>query len=814
MGSLRGFICLLVLVAGSLAPAETPSVANTDSTYQSLRNITLSTESISVENAVLKRDAGTFTFQSGTICFLQPVNGKVTGAVFVGNGTFTLEPPTDGERRALSYLTKQPDKMTEEFNELTLRFTDGTYEELKKQGFKAGQGTCSPDPLNDSMKALRNRLQLRYNLIGRILQDVLSTEPGGLFAAFIKGRKYSGKMLFIIDPHGVPELNTGFSLAPEEVALLTYDENKEGIWAAFHLAHEYANSTVTNSERNGWLHIDSQKIEALIEKSGRLSAKASTTFAALANGLRVVPLDLYPTLRVSSVTDAAGKPLSFIQEDKDEDYQFFVILPQSLKKGETFTITTSYAGKDAVSNEGGGNYYVSGGARTSWYPNTTFEDYATFDMRFTYPKDFKLVATGVPVSEKTEGNQAISEWKTPQPITVAGFQFGRFKYEKRELKEFNNFTIEAYANTEPPDDIKALERYTEEDGRSSILAGNWSTTGMIKKAMGEAEISAKIYSDYFGPSPFNRIAISQQTAMTYGQSWPGLVWLPMSYFYDSTIRHQIGFDDLKGYFKTVGPHEIAHQWFGHTVTWGSYRDQWMSEGFSELAASLFLQFIQRNPQEFVKFWEDQRELITERNRQGFRAIDVGPVTMGYRLNNTRTGNIARSLIYPKGGYILHMIRMMMWQPRSGDELFKQAMREFVKTYHNKPATTEDFKAIVEKHMTPMMDLDGNKKLDWFFNQYVYGTALPTYKFEHTFENGANGGTILNIKLTQSNVDDQFRMVVPVYLEFDKGKVMRLGSIGIQGNRVQQERVDLSGLKERPKRALFNYYNDVLCSVEQ
>ena len=58
------------------------------------------------------------------------------------------------------------------------------------------------------------------------------------------------------------------------------------------------------------------------------------------------------------------------------------------------------------------------------------------------------------------------------------------------------------------------------------------------------------------------------------------------------------------------------------------------------------------------------------------------------------------LIYPKGGYILHMIRMMMWDRRTGDQQFKTMMQDFVKTYSGRDATTEDFQAMVEKHMTP------------------------------------------------------------------------------------------------------------------
>jgi aminopeptidase N len=71
----------------------------------------------------------------------------------------------------------------------------------------------------------------------------------------------------------------------------------------------------------------------------------------------------------------------------------------------------------------------------------------------------------------------------------------------------------------------------------------------------------------------------------------------MCYFYDTTIRHQLGMDQGDpGYWKSVTSHEVAHQWWGHTVGFNSYRDQWMSEGFAEMSASLYLQLIEKNPQ--------------------------------------------------------------------------------------------------------------------------------------------------------------------------------------------------------------------------
>ena len=97
-----------------------------------------------------------------------------------------------------------------------------------------------------------------------------------------------------------------------------------------------------------------------------------------------------------------------------------------------------------------------------------------------------------------------------------------------------------------------------------------------------------------------------------------------------------------------------------------------------------------------------------------------------------------------------MVQMMMWNPKEGDKLFMETMRDFATTYRLQSATTEDFKAIVEKHMSPAMDLDHDHRMDWFFNQYVYGTDLPAYHFESQVTPNDNGVSVL-FKLTQSGV---------------------------------------------------------------
>jgi hypothetical protein len=795
------------------ASAQNPPGPNSDPIYQQLRNVGLGGEAVTVNNLEIKRDAANFHLHSGTICFLAPVQGKVTGAVFEGDGNLVLNPPLRGEASSLRLLTRE-DEFSETFNHMVLRFTDATYEEIKKAG-TAAPASCSAGPLSDSNNALRKHL--RYNLTARILQDVLSEEPGGLFVAFVHGKRYNDKEVFAIDPHGAPALI--FPVNPEEVELITFDENKIGVWGAFHLAAEYKNGTATGSQKNAFIHIDHQQLDTTIEKNANLIGKSITTFSSNTDGLRVVPFDLFPTLRVQSVTGENGQPLSFIQEDKKEDADFAVILPKALASGGKYTITTTYSGKEAVLSEGNGNYFPI--ARQDWYPNnasSSLGEFTSYDMNFNIPKGMKITATGTLVKESNDGGQDVTVWKSEVPQTVAGFNFGKFKMQEVKLDK-PEYLVQSFANDEPPDSIKSLLNMVHGDlpGQEShmegVALGNMSTTPMIKQALAEGQLAIQLYSDYFGPIPFKRLAMTQQTSCSFGQSWPTLVWLPMCSFYDTTVRHGLGLDDDRGYWKIVAPHEVAHQWWGHEVGFGSYRDQWMSEGFADMSASLFVQVVEKNPKKFIEFWNDERQLLTERNAQGFRAIDAGPVTMGYRMSNSRTGGgLTRRLIYPKGAYILHMVRMMMWGRTTGDQTFKETMQDFVKTYAGKAATTEDFKAMIEKHMTPDMDLDGNHRMDWFFNEYVYGTALPSYNLEYSFENDASGQLLFGFKVTQSNVDPSFRMIVPIYVELADGRTVMLGRARLVGNSTVEQKVPMKGLKEKPHRAVANYNDDVLASA--
>ena len=691
-------LALYFVSFGTILQAQRP--ANSNASYQQLRNLMPGGEVITVSNLELHRDAAVFTFRQGRFAFFSEVNGKITGAVFKGEGHIHLRPPIEQERHNLAILNKS-EEFDDDFDQAVLRFTDATADELRKAA--TGKDESKAEYAKEA-EELHNfaRLKLRTNLDLRLLQDVLSPARGGFFLAAMHG-KSNGHLIFQIDPHGA------WDVQPEEVLLMNWTDWGATYLTAFHQSSDAARGGGKSSERNDPFHIDNEDLDISIEKSGFLSGIATVHITATQDGVMVAPFALYPTLRASRVETEKGEALDFVQEKKDEDADFGVVLAQPLKAGESTTLRITYSGKDVVKNEGGENYYPI--ARESWYPNSSdgLGNFASYHMQFHVPKGLQLIATGNRISEKSDGKVTTTEWKTDQPLAVVGFNLGKFKMKEAKIagKSGDGLTIDAYANETLPDSFASINHEgdlphlgSQEELQQAPL-GSLDTTGMLSTQLSQGEVAAKIYSSYFGALPFNHIALTQQYACNYGQSWPMLVYLPICGFLDTTQQHFLGLSPEDMYWKVVTPHEVAHQWWGQTVGFRSYRDQWMSEGFAHASASIFLQATRPKPDDFLDFWKQQRKLITEKNAMGFRPIDVGPVTMGIRLSTQKAGwDIYQNLVYPKGAYILHMIRMMMWTPQEGDARFMATMHDFVDTYRLQAATTEDFKAIVEKHMSP------------------------------------------------------------------------------------------------------------------
>lgn len=761
---------------------------NSDPNYRALRDGKPG-ETLTLSNLTLKRDNATLTLRSGRISFLPPVLGRVAIGIFNGDGEFTLTPAMFIERDYLKAVTDK-ESVSEPFARAVLVFSDDTYDEIKKQGQAAG--TADGQAL-DTLKDFQNRMRNRErgsgeNIEAEILTDLYNQKRVPSFNAYLFGKKHND-LRFHARPYGAHDC--------EEVALLNADWQAKdaGLLYSGHFDNEYKNGTASSEEDKRVIDVEHYRLDNAI-KGEKLAATAEITFVPLIDGERVLSFGLLPELRVSKVS-LGGRETDFIQEDKKKDGAFYAILPEPLVKGRKYKITIDYQGDKVLIDAGGGNFAVL--ARTSWYPSVnSFKDRATFDLTFKVPKKYTLVSVGKRVKEWPDGDYAASQWVSETPLAVAGFNYGSFK--KQEITDADTrYQIEGYAVSEMPDGL----RHTG--------IGAMAPSRLIGNSLVEAQNSMRIFTRYFGPLPYGRVAITQQPQANFGQSWPSLVYLPLIAYLDSTQRYLLMGSinaSLNEFIDEVNAHEVSHQWWGHIVGWSSYHDQWLSEGFAFFSAGLYLQVTEPKSDKYLKYWKHAQEGIVQKNEFNLRATDVAPLWLGYRASNYKYPGAYQRLAYNKGGYVLHMLRQMMWNRETGDKAFIAMMQDFVKTHYNQNASTESFKQVVEKHLTPAMDLAGNKRMDWFFLQWVYGREIPRYRLDYSLTPQGDGKCLLKGTLTQSDVSANFAMPVPLYADFD-GNIIRLGTVTAIGSAATKEFQVM--LPKQPKRMLINYNYDVLAS---
>jgi hypothetical protein len=137
------------------------------------------------------------------------------------------------------------------------------------------------------------------------------------------------------------------------------------------------------------------------------------------------------------------------------------------------------------------------------------------------------------------------------------------------------------------------------------------------------------------------------------------------------------------------------------------------------------------------------------------------------------------------------------------------MQDFLVTYRGKSATTEDFQRMAEKHIRPEMNLDGNGRLHWFFQEWVNATEVPTYRLDYTVADAEGGKALLTMKITQSDVGPAFKMRVPIYVDYD-GHPAKMGTVPLAGNSTSNE-LKIT-LVKRPRRVLLNANNDILAAT--
>jgi hypothetical protein len=793
---------------------KSTAFANSDAAYRQLRDIGLG-DTYRCDNFTLNMDVGTFQFKSGTITLLALVNRFETGAIFIGEGHFTLKPFSGIATREMIRRTGNP-TAEEDFTEVVLRFTADQYPQLAGTLLTTAQTPPEAAVAFQHWKEkVRHRREIPEGFTQAILEnetidnvdaDVLAAvynpKHPSFFNAYMHGKPHKDLRFFIRTRVGaVPQLDS-----PEEVALVNCNgqDMDDGVWYSEHLRSEWTAHTASSREDRRLFATHRYKIETVIAKNDHLYGRATLTFEPLVAGERVMKFGLLPTLRVTRVTDQGGQDLHFIQQDRKEDGSFYAVLDAAPPMGQEHSVTVEYVGDKVLFNAGDGSYYV--GARTSWYPNLNgFGEKALYDLTFKVPHSNVVISVGKLDKESTEAGFAVTHWVTPTPVAVAGFNYGQYK--KLDFPDpLTHYEISGYYLTELPD---ALRRFSQ-----SAFLENMAPAGMTKYALDQTRAQMQVCTLYFGKAPYDNISITEQPNFNFGQSWPNLVYLPISAYIDSTQRWMMfGHIDNKftGFVQEVTPHEVAHQWFGHGVGWASYHDQWLSEGFAEFAAGLFLQQAvgKKWEKDYLDFWERQRVRILEKNNFGVSPNDAGPLWLGLRLISPRSEQAYQGVTYSKGAYVLQMLRSLMYDDlgasQNRDQAFMDMMHDFMQAHRDAPASTESFKAVAEKHITKQMDLQKNGRLDWFFSEWVYGTDVPRYSFKYDVKPGDPGKFKVHAEITQSDVGENFAMFIPLFGDFGNGMV-RITQIGVIGNSTHA--VDFV-LDRQPKKLALNAYKDIL-----
>jgi aminopeptidase N len=144
---------------------------------------------------------------------------------------------------------------------------------------------------------------------------------------------------------------------------------------------------------------------------------------------------------------------------------------------------------------------------------------------------------------------------------------------------------------------------------------------------------------------------------------------------------------------------------------------------------------------------------------------------------------------------------MLRMKTDSDDVFVKILRDFVKQYSGKDASTADFQKEVEK----------NAPGDWsfFFNSWIYDSAIPTIRWSYKVEPTASGGSKISVTVKRSGVRDDFVMVAPVRVDFDGN---RAGIFYVLINKNEQTVTQV--LASTPRNVVFAPDHSLLANIRR
>jgi Peptidase family M1 domain len=758
----------------------------------------------------LRRADLLLSLEQGKLAFFQPLNGRITGAVFMGRGHALAAPRGVVEKQQMARFLGAP-LLDQDFTSVWLRFSDDTAADLLRQFQRA---ELAPEQDADFAARWDNFAGVTNPPHAlRLVFDSLSHASRPFFYAVVDGTA-SGPFDFVFDSMRDEPVLLGQSRKSGDTAY--YD-----VWASYKYPGISPAPTAFRALR--------YSIDGSLLSDMSLRAQTQIRFRAETGGERLLVFQLSRMLNVTEVTAEDGRPLMFFQNEgvnlrerstRGND-RLYVILPDAPPQGTEFSLRFRYQG-NVVEDAGNGVLFV--GARESWYPHLgDAADFADYDVTLRWPRRLRIVCTGEKLDEHEDGEFRVAHWRTEKPQSVAGFNIG--EYASTSLAS-GTHSIEVYANrqleqalTGPLNnvaDIPQLPSLGPEGSRRSslmiIVPPPPSPADALKQLGRDIDASIRFYESFSGPFPFRGLRVSQIPGR-FGQGWPGLLYLSTFSFLPPAVQQRAGLSEsTQELFTELVPfHEVAHQWWGNLVGWESYRDQWIDEGIANYLALLFADS-QKNANHSLRVWltRYRQHLMEKVHDSDLPGADIGSLDIGNRLSSSKSPSGFEQVIYSKATWVIHMLREMLRQPESKnpDARFVALLRTLATNYAYRALSTDDLRREVEAVMTPSMDLEGGRSMEWFFEEWVRGTGVPRYRVEFS-SHQTEKGYLVRGKLFQEDVPRSFVAPVPLYANAGTGHAVRLGTVIAAGPETSFRFISAAS----PRKILIDPHMTLLCVTE-
>jgi hypothetical protein len=703
----------------------------------------------------------------GYLIFSKPVAGRRIAAVFTtevegGDGEVIVMPPTKGERRSLASYTGSP-TFNERFRNAVFLSTADLHGELMAQmsANPTNRKVLEMAPLLDEQwrEVLRN-ISSSYET--RLVLDLVSASPReeSLFTGIFAGVNM-GNFDIVVDPRALESVVLGQVNSRENRVFFD-------VWTSFEPRRR------SGPPPDWFATLSDYRIEATIEPDLTLQAVTRVKVIPRRDRIVAIPFEISRNVEVASLS-VDGQPAEVLQRDslranlaRAGNELFLVVPPEPLRQGRSYEFEFRHSGR-VVFDSGDRVFYVS--ARGNWYPAHGIQ-FATYDLRFRYPRDLDLVSAGEVVEDTTDAEWRITTRRTKAPIRVAGFNLGNYT---RVRVTRGPYAVEAYANRAleralqpapspvlipPPPQLPPRRGVRMQMPEIAPIPTAPDPAANLRPLASEVAEAIEFMAEKFGPPALPLVTVSPIPG-TFGQGFPGLIYLStLSYLSPRSApvrplnpQQQLFFGEI------LHAHEAAHQWWGNVVSSAGYHDNWLMEALANYSALLFLEK-RKGKRAFDSVLADYRNHLLQENETGETIESAGPIVLGTRLESSLEPQGWRAITYGKGSWIMHMLRSHM-----GDERFFPMLAELRRRYERREVTTEQFRLLASEFMPPKSD---DPKLEIFFDQWVYGTGIPALKLSHSVRGKAPSLKLVGT-ITQTGVSDDFTVLVPVEVQYARGK---------------------------------------------